>query len=149
MTLLAATDLLAELIAPGTSAGSERETPTLRRSRTLDLLCSLTSARARDRASVMVMEDLHWADPSTIELLGLLASRCSDVPLLLVFTFRPDFVPPWSGPGVHTLNVEPLNAEQCAELFDAIVGARVLPPRDGSWLKHRFRQALLGERAFE
>jgi class 3 adenylate cyclase len=130
LTLVGATNLLAELIAPGTSAGGERETPILRRSRTLDLLWGLTSARARDQASVMVMEDLHWADPSTIELLGLLASRCNDVPLLLVFTFRPDFVPPWpQGASVHTLNIEPLPSEQCAELFDALVGPRQLSPR--------------------
>jgi class 3 adenylate cyclase len=125
----AAAQLLADLISPGASPGGDRETPTLRRSRTLDLLCNLTRARASDRASVMVMEDLHWADPSTIELLGLLATRCRDVPLLLLFTFRPDFVPPWQNlAGVHTLNVEPLTSQQCAALFDELVGTRPLPP---------------------
>ena len=52
----------------------------------------------------MVVDDLHWADPSTIELLGRLIQRSSDVPLLLVLTLRPDFVPPWgAAEHVHTL----------------------------------------------
>ena len=43
----------------------------------------------------MVCEDLHWADPSTLEFLGLLLDQAPTSSLLLVLTFRPDFEPPW------------------------------------------------------
>ena len=73
----------------------------------------------------MVLEDLHWADPSTIELLGRLLQASSDVPLLLLLTLRPDFVPPWGeAEQVHMLNLDPLTSSQSAELFDALVGSR-------------------------
>ena len=47
------------------------------------------------RPDLWVWEDLHWADPSTLELLGSAIDRCRTAPILHVLTFRPDFTPPW------------------------------------------------------
>jgi tetratricopeptide (TPR) repeat protein len=100
----------------------------VRRSRTLNVLCDLIRARSRSRPTVMVVEDMHWSDPSTIDLLSRLLERSGDVPLLLLFTCRPDFTPPWVNmPHVHALTLEPLTSSECAELFDALVGARSVP----------------------
>jgi len=137
--LVDASNLIAEIVSPG-PPGSERtvrETPTVHRSRTLNVLRDLALAQARIHPSVMVVEDLHWADPSTIELLTLLLKSSSDVPLLLLLTLRPDFLtvaPPvmvaeWSSAEhVHTLTVDPLTPGESAQLFDALVGSRVVPP---------------------
>ena len=42
-------------------------------------------------------EDVHWIDPSTLELLGLVIERIRQLPVLALITFRPEFQPPWTG----------------------------------------------------
>ena len=53
--------------------------------------------RAERRPVLFVVEDLHWIDPSTEELLGEFVERCHDAPILAVFTTRPEYEPPWKG----------------------------------------------------
>ena len=49
-----------------------------------------------ERQPVLVAwEDLHWADPSTLEMLGLVLEQTPTVPMLHVLTYRPEFTPPW------------------------------------------------------
>jgi predicted ATPase len=50
---------------------------------------------AERQPALVVWEDLHWADPSTLELLGLHIDQAPTAPLLHLLTFRPEFVPPW------------------------------------------------------
>ena len=52
-------------------------------------------AQAERQATVSVWEDLHWADPSSLEFLTLLIDQIPTTKLLLVLTFRPEFLPPW------------------------------------------------------
>jgi hypothetical protein len=127
--LTEASDLIFEMVSPGALTGEAvRETPPVRRARTLALLCDLARAQSRRQPTVMVLEDLHWADPSTLELLGRLIQSSSDVPLLLLLTLRPDFTPLWAGAEhIHTLNLDPLTSNQSAELFDALVGSQSVP----------------------
>ena len=44
---------------------------------------------------LIVCEDLHWADPSSLDLIGVLVDQLATIPLLLIMTFRPEFTPPW------------------------------------------------------
>ena len=69
--------------------------PMQRRQRTLDALVAWLHGDAAARPVVLVVEDLHWTDPSSRDLFGLLLERIADAPVLLVMTFRPEFVPPW------------------------------------------------------
>ena len=55
----------------------------------------LLVAQAERQATVSVWEDLHWADPSSLEFLSLLIEQIPTTKLLLVLTFRPEFTPPW------------------------------------------------------
>ena len=55
----------------------------------------LLVAQAERQATVSVWEDLHWADPSSLEFLTLLIEQIPTTKLLLVLTFRPEFTPPW------------------------------------------------------
>jgi predicted ATPase len=66
-------------------------TPQKRKDETLRALVDITEAPARKQPSVMLFEDAHWADPTTLELLDLLIDRMKTVPLLVVLTHRPEF----------------------------------------------------------
>jgi class 3 adenylate cyclase len=71
-------------------------TPQQIKQRILDNLAEWLFTTVDVQPAVMVWEDLHWADPSTLEYLGLLIEQSPTAPLLLVLTFRPDFSPPWT-----------------------------------------------------
>src|ERR1700724_311994 len=62
---------------------------------TADTIVALTLAEAERRPLLEVWEDVHWADPSTLDLLGQLIDQAPTVPLLIVLTYRTEFVPPW------------------------------------------------------
>jgi predicted ATPase len=70
-------------------------TPQKQKERTLQAMMQLLVAQADRQATVVVWEDLHWADPSSLEFLTLLVEQIPTSKLLLVLTFRPEFTPPW------------------------------------------------------
>ncbi|MDP6406149.1 MAG: adenylate/guanylate cyclase domain-containing protein [Alphaproteobacteria bacterium] len=72
-------------------------TPQQIRAMTLDAAITVIEAMAAQNTVLMVVEDVHWIDPSTQEFLGQLVERSRAARLLLVITFRPEFTPPWSG----------------------------------------------------
>lgn len=69
--------------------------PEAQRKRTLAAILAFLGAMAERHPMVLVVEDLHWIDPSTLELLDLLLGELPMLPLLLVATFRPEFAAPW------------------------------------------------------
>jgi predicted ATPase len=71
--------------------------PQLQRQKTLAALCAWLLALGEKQPLVLVLEDLHWTDPSTLEWLGLLVEQCPTAGVLLLLTFRPEFEPPWPG----------------------------------------------------
>jgi class 3 adenylate cyclase len=73
-------------------------TPQKHKDETLRTLVDITEAAARQQPSVMLFEDAHWADPTTLEVLDLLIDRVKAVPLLVVLTHRPEFQSRWSEP---------------------------------------------------
>jgi predicted ATPase len=72
-----------------------RVSPQQQKQQTLDALVSWLLEEAGRQPVLTVWEDLHWADPSTLELLGLVIEQAPTVPMLHVLTFRPVFMPPW------------------------------------------------------
>src|SRR5207344_1548807 len=72
-------------------------TPEQRRQRTLEALVSQMEALTRQNPVLMIFEDAHWTDPTTLELFGRLVDRIRSLRVLLIVTFRPDFDPPWVG----------------------------------------------------
>ncbi|WP_428261685.1 protein kinase domain-containing protein [Haliangium sp.] len=86
--------------------GSDYVAPDLRpdglRARTLEALGEVLLATAEKSPVVIVIEDLHWVDPSSLEVLGGLVSRVPTAALLLLGTFRPQFEPPWGQGGMAT-----------------------------------------------
>jgi class 3 adenylate cyclase/predicted ATPase len=69
--------------------------PQQQKHQTLDALVAWMLEEAEHQPVLVAWEDLHWADPSTLELLGLILEQTPTVPMLHVLTFRPEFAPPW------------------------------------------------------
>jgi predicted ATPase len=75
------------------------------------------------------MEDLHWVDPTTLDLLRLLVDQGPTTRILAVFTCRPDFSPPWTGRAHLTqVTVHRLPRRQAVEVIHQVAHGKVLPP---------------------
>ena len=83
---------------------------------------------AQRQPVLMIVEDAHWIDPSTLETLALMVERIRNAAILLVITCRPEFVPPWTGHGnVTLLNLNRLSRRQGAEMIGELTGGKALP----------------------
>ena len=103
-------------------------TPQKHKDETLRTLVDITEAAARRQPSVMLFEDAHWADPTTLEVLDLLIDRMKTVPLLVVLTHRPEFQSRWSEQGhVGALNLSKLTRTQSAAMVSTLAGGKALP----------------------
>jgi predicted ATPase len=72
---------------------------------------------------LMVFEDLHWADPSSRELLDLVVEQIERMPVLLIATFRPEFQAPWADrPHVTTVSLRRLGRDESGWLVRGLVG---------------------------
>jgi class 3 adenylate cyclase len=108
--------------------GALAMTPQKHKDETLRTLVDLTGAAARRQPSVMLFEDAHWADPTTLEVLDLLIDRVRTVPLLVVLTHRPEFQSRWSDQGhVGALNLSKLTRTQSAAMVCTLAGGKALP----------------------
>lgn len=65
------------------------------RAKTIDALVRWLLAAARERPLLLVCEDLHWADPTSVEMLGQFVDQLADQRVLAILTCRPEFQPPW------------------------------------------------------
>ena len=72
-------------------------TPQQRRQRTFEALVSQIATLSRQNPVLMIFEDAHWTDPTSIELFGRIVDRIQTLRVLLIVTFRPEFKPPWIG----------------------------------------------------
>jgi len=123
--------LLASLLglAGANEASLQGLAPDQRKRRTLDALIAWFGADAQQTPLVILVEDLHWVDASTRDLLGTLLERIAHMPIMVVLTFRPEFVPAWAMHGqVSTLPLARLTAEQSAQVALGISGGKALPP---------------------
>ncbi|MEA2380493.1 MAG: hypothetical protein QOH72_464 [Solirubrobacteraceae bacterium] len=94
---LDAVPLLADLLSiPGDRDPAPGLTPLDARTALLRTLEALLVANPARHPLLVVVEDVHWADPTTVELLGRIVASLRNVPVLCVMTFRPEFVPPWT-----------------------------------------------------
>jgi class 3 adenylate cyclase/tetratricopeptide (TPR) repeat protein len=98
------------------------------RERTGEALAELIIRATGDGPILMCIEDVHWADPSTMELLGELVARIPDHPLLAVLTHRPGFRSPW-GAADHKseLALTRLGHQDAEALIDLVTGGKPLP----------------------
>ena len=96
--------------------------------RTEDALVALTLEEAERQPLLEVWEDVHWADPSTLDLLGQLIDQAPTAPLLVVLTFRPEFTPPWPARShVRPLTLNRLERPQIEVMATRLAGGKALP----------------------
>jgi class 3 adenylate cyclase/predicted ATPase len=102
--------------------------PQQQRQQTQDALVAWWLEAATQQPVLAVWEDLHWADPSTLELLGLLVEQTPTTAMLHVFTFRPEFAPPWPMRSHMTpITLNRLERPQVEALIAHLAGGKGLP----------------------
>ena len=111
---------LPEARAPQLAAEEQRR-------RQLSAVTAWLMAGARVQPIVLAFENLHWADPTTLDLMKSLAERGAAVPLFLVATTRPEFRAPWATRSHHGLvSLAPLDRAEIRAMVDAITGPHTL-----------------------
>ena len=95
--------------------------------RTLDVLVAMVEALARRGPLLVSVEDAHWIDPSTQELLRLLLERLTAARVLLLITARPEFNPGWTSPNLVQLNLDRLSRRERLEMVDRLTAGKPLP----------------------
>ena len=102
--------------------------PEQRRQRVLEALMSQLAGLARRQPVLMIFEDLHWIDPTSLEVLGRTVDRIKTLPALLIVTFRPEFNAPWVGQShVTSLTLNRLGEREAAAIIARLVGNKALP----------------------
>ena len=97
--------------------------PELQRRKTIELLAQWTLAISAVQPLVLLVEDLHWCDPSSLELLGHLVAQSRTARLLLVVTARPEFTPPWpAGDHMTTLPLTRLGEREARDMVMTLAG---------------------------
>jgi class 3 adenylate cyclase len=123
--------LLAEILSlPNDSRYSTLSlNPEQRRQRTLSALVAQVEALLRQYPVLMIFEDAHWTDPTSLELIGRIVEKAPHLRLLLVVTYRPDFEAPWIGRSyVATITINRLSQRDIGALIDAVIGNKSLLP---------------------
>jgi class 3 adenylate cyclase/predicted ATPase len=102
--------------------------PEQRRQRTLEALNLQIEALTRSNPVLMIFEDAHWTDPTTLEAFGRAVDRIRTLRVLLIVTLRPEFEPPWIGrPYVTPLTINRLAQRDIDAMIDRVVGNKLLP----------------------
>jgi len=103
-------------------------TPQRQKQKTLEALLALLVACAVQEPLLLIVEDLHWVDPSTLEFLSLLVDQGPTARLLMLCTFRPQFTLPWpSRAHIAQLTLTRLPRPQVGRMVTAVAGGKALP----------------------
>jgi predicted ATPase/class 3 adenylate cyclase len=98
------------------------------RQRTLEVLTARIAGLATQQPVLMIFEDVHWIDPTSLEALGRTVDRIKTLPALLIVTFRPEFNAPWVGQAhVTNLKLNRLGEHEAAAIIARLVGSKGLP----------------------
>jgi class 3 adenylate cyclase/tetratricopeptide (TPR) repeat protein len=124
----------AALLAEMLSLPNDGRYPTLaldpqqRRQKTLEVLTAQLKALAQAKPVLMIFEDVHWIDPTSLEAVGRTVDRLRTLGVLLIATYRPEFEPPWIGrPYVTGLTLNRLGEREIGAMIDRVTGNKALP----------------------
>ena len=102
--------------------------PKQRRQKTLEALTAQQEALSSTNPVLMIFEDVHWIDPTTLEALERTVDWLRTLGVLLIITYRPEFEPPWIGrPYVTALTLNRLGEREIAAIIDGVTGNKPLP----------------------
>ena len=98
------------------------------RRRQLAALIAWVMAGAQVQPVVLALEDVHWADPTTLDLLRGIAERGALAPLFVLVTARPEFRQPWGVRSHHaTISLVPLDRQQVRDMVSGLAARHALP----------------------
>jgi tetratricopeptide (TPR) repeat protein len=102
--------------------------PQMRRQKTLEALTAQLQALAQAKPVLMIFEDVHWIDPTSLEAVGRTVDRLRNLGVLLIVTYRPEFEPPWIGrPYVTALTLNRFGEREITAMIDRVMGNKALP----------------------
>src|SRR5712691_9162962 len=121
--------LFADLLSlPADSFPALSLSPQRKKEKTFEMLIRQLEWCARDRPVLLVFEDAHWADPTTLELFDLMIDRIQRLPVLWIMTFRPEFQARWAGQaGVSLVMLSRLDRHQSGALVAQLARGDGLP----------------------
>ena len=103
-------------------------TPQQRRQGMFQALTAQLEKLASQHPALMIFEDIHWIDPTSLEVLNRTVDRIETLPVLLIVTFRPEFAAPWTGQShVTSLVLNRLGKREAAAIIAHVIGNKVLP----------------------
>ena len=121
--------LAALLLLPTNGLSMPNLGPRRRKERTFEALIRQVERLSRERPLLMLFEDVHWSDPSTRDILDVLIQHLGKLPVLVVMTFRPEFLAPWTGrAGVTLMTLSRLDRIDATSLAVKMTTGPVLPP---------------------
>ncbi len=107
----------------------EGMSPQQRKERVLGVLLDRLRSLSAKKTLLVIFEDLHWADPTSLEFLQRIFDAVQFARILVVATFRPEFKPPWNpAPHISEMVLERLTPQQATDLAASVIEERVLPP---------------------
>ena len=102
--------------------------PQRQKQKTFDAIVAFLLRAAERRPTRVIVEDLHWADPSTLELLELIIEQVPRARLFVALAFRPEFVPPWAAqPHVTNITLGRLSPGETEVMVRSLAGGKPLP----------------------
>ncbi len=115
-------------IPTGTRYPALNLSPAQHRRQTLSALLEQIEGLARHKPVLVLFEDAHWADATSLEVLDLVIERLRRLPILFLITYRPEFEAPWKGlPDVATIALGRLDRAEVEALVERVTGGRKLP----------------------
>jgi class 3 adenylate cyclase/tetratricopeptide (TPR) repeat protein len=123
--------LLAELLSlPATDCPPLNLSVQRKKERTSEVLVELVAHSANQQPALIIVEDAHWIDATSQDVLTLMLERLASLPVLVLVTFRPEFQPPWVGqPNVTIVSLSRLSRRESALLARHVRGGEALPER--------------------
>ncbi len=104
----------------------DASSPSFKR-RTLDVLVTIVERMASAQPVLLIVEDAHWLDPSTLEFVRLMLERLVSARLLLLLTARPEFKPGWTYPHLVQVNLDRLSRRDRVAMIEKLTGGKSLP----------------------
>jgi len=116
-------------IPTGDRYPSSGDSPERQRELTLRALQSQIINLASEQPVLIIFEDLHWVDPTTLSLIDQLVRSIAQTPVMLLATGRPEFAPPWAGlPNALTVELSRLERDDRSSIIEQHTGGKALPP---------------------
>lgn len=102
-------------------------TPEQRKQKTFDAILWWLGAMSRKKPLLVVIEDAHWIDPTSLEILRVIAARIESMPVLLVISFRPSFDPALGHAPVTKIALDRLKPGDAIAIVTSVAGESSLP----------------------